>query len=260
MGDLVIDDRHDRGGISNRRAQQGGTGWVQYLGTWDSWQNGTSCCRVSADHLRLLTVQMQAQFQPHTLNISRSCHMSSSTPSTKLVIQVPYIELWPQLGAEVVYGQIEKEGTQRMSLLYSLCRLKYIVMPKQWGWGIGRVDKRIQNWSQLTHSQQHLIPVQSWKCSWNLTSRSSGSHQGHWHTSKQREVLILHPPPLMPSRSCCSSRREVSSSLTLLAAIFATRWRRVQLTAMGRIPQVFLWRTVRLAPKKTVCHHFTSFA
>ena len=199
MGDLVIDDRHDRGGISNRRAQQGGTGWVQYLGTWDSWQNGTSCCRVSADHLRLLTVQMQAQFQPHTLNISRSCHMSSSTPSTKLVIQVPYIELWPQLGAEVMYGQIEKEGTQRMSLLYSLCRLKYIVMPKQWGWGIGRVDKRIQNWSQLTHSQQHLIPVQSWKCSWNLTSRSSGSHQGHRHTSKQREVLILHPPPYAKS-------------------------------------------------------------
>ena len=36
MADLVIDDRRDRGGISNGGAQQGGTCWVQYLGTWDS--------------------------------------------------------------------------------------------------------------------------------------------------------------------------------------------------------------------------------
>ena len=58
---------------------------------------------------------------------------------------------------------------------------------------------------------------------------------------------VASAPPLMPNLSCRGARREVSSSLTLLAAIFATRRQRVQLTGESHI---FLCRAVRLAPMK----------
>ena len=110
MVDLVIDDRSDRGDISNGGAQQDGTCWVHYLGTWESWQNDTSCCRVGADQFILLTVQVQVQFRPHTLHYLQVMANVLQCGSNRAVIQVPYIELWLQLVAEVMYGQTEKES------------------------------------------------------------------------------------------------------------------------------------------------------
>ena len=111
------------------------------------------------------------------------------------------------------------------------------------------MDKGVQSWGQLMHSQQHLVPAQRVESVLEvqlhdpvIVIKVASIHRVAWTAASA--------PPLMPNPSYRGARREVSSSLTLLAAIFATRQRRVQLTAMGRIPPSFLCRAVRLAPKK----------